>query len=178
MSKITKQDVIDAYKGKKRKRSQLLFEYYYSDYFSGDYSAEFIAEKISTDLDIPISANMVRIAKHRIGKSANSSSAHQQLRDQLREELLQVIQIQTTKTIESIPAKIIDIDSTISSPEQIKKLTPEELNKLIESPTTTIDQLEQLHQLVPEQIQKMVVYAEIKKRKEKQGSQPRRRSFE
>jgi hypothetical protein len=92
MSKVTKQDVVEAFQQNKRKRSLLLYEYYFADYFSGSYSAPYIAEKITADLGITITANMVRIARHRVGKSARSSSVHRQLKDELRAEILLSLQ--------------------------------------------------------------------------------------
>ncbi len=179
MSKITKQDVIDAYKGKKRKRSQLLFEYYYSDYFSGDYSAEFIAEKISADLGIPISANMVRIARHRVGKSAHSSQPQQELKEQLRTEILQSLK-QETNFSNNRPGTYPEQLWENYTADQLNQLTSEELYKIIESESITVQQLERVHELLEKPSQKLVVYSQIKIRKEKQEpiSKPRRKLFE
>ena len=178
MGKITKEDVLDAFQQNKRKRNVLLYEYYYADYFSADYSAAFIAGKISSDLGLAITPNMIRIARHRIGKLADSSSAHQQLKQQLKQEILDslsvspVVSSPTTGTQPLAGSRLSsENEKRIAglSDVEITNLDSGRFYRLIESAAVTIEELEYIHALVEPQALKMVVYSTIKNRRQKQN---------
>ncbi len=59
MYKISKEDIKNAFLTGQRKRNKLLYEYYKEEYFSNGYTARMIAAKISEDLGVPISTNMI-----------------------------------------------------------------------------------------------------------------------
>ena len=59
MYKISKEDIKNAFLTGQRRRNKLLYEYYKEEYFSNGYTARMIAAKISEDLGVPISANMI-----------------------------------------------------------------------------------------------------------------------
>ena len=184
MGKITKEDVVDAFRQNKRKRNILLYEYYYADYFSADYSAAFIAGKISSDLGLPITPNMIRIARHRIGKLADSSSAHRELKQQLKREILDslsapssvspVVATPATGTQplagSRLPGENSGNEKRIAglSDAEIINLDSGRFYRLIESAEVTIGELEYIHALVEPQALKMVVYSTIKNRRQKQ----------
>lgn len=75
MNTISKQDLIDAFQNDKRKRNNLLFEYYKDTLFNKGLSAEFIADKISQDLGIKISRSIIYKINHRIIKNIGQSPA-------------------------------------------------------------------------------------------------------
>ena len=183
MSKITKEDVVDAFRQNRRKRNILLYEYYYADYFSADYSAAFIAGKISSDLGLAITPNMIRIARHRIGRLADSSSAHQELKQQLKREILDslsapssvspVVATPATGTQplagSRLPGENSGNEKRIAglSDVEITNLDSGRFYRLIESAAVTIEELEHIHALVEPQALKMVVYSTIKNRRQK-----------
>jgi len=68
MSVITKKDIIHAFETNQRKRNLLLYTFYKDAYFSHGFTAKFIATKLSQELGIPISENMVFLIFHRIAK--------------------------------------------------------------------------------------------------------------
>jgi hypothetical protein len=59
MIKPRKEDLIEAFQCKQRKRNRLLYEYYKETYFTGEFSAVYVAKRISEELGIQMSANMV-----------------------------------------------------------------------------------------------------------------------
>ena len=65
MGLITKEDILSAFKEKKRKRNFLLYEYYH-DFFNDSYTSETIAKKISEDLGLPISKSIIEMVRFRI----------------------------------------------------------------------------------------------------------------
>ncbi|MDO1444655.1 hypothetical protein Q0590_00255 [Rhodocytophaga aerolata] len=68
MSIITKEDIIHAFQTNQRKRNLLLYTFYKDTYFSQGFTAKFIAAKLSKELGLPISENMVFLIFHRIAK--------------------------------------------------------------------------------------------------------------
>lgn len=68
MSIITKEDIIYAFQTNQRKRNLLLYTFYKDTYFSQGFTAKFIAAKLSQELGLPISENMVFLIFHRIAK--------------------------------------------------------------------------------------------------------------
>ena len=187
MSKVTKQDIIDAFQQNKRKRSLLLYEYYYQDYFSGNYTASYIAEKITADLGLPITANMIRIAKHRVGKTAHSSHPHQQLTQQITEQVLQSLQTAPPSTVaDALKQQLQESDQSVTkifhnmSYQQLEALASEQFSNLIESPQLSMEDLQYLDSILQDPSRKLLVYAQIKTRKQKTESitKPRKRLFE
>jgi hypothetical protein len=75
MTFITKQDIIKAFQDNKMKRNNLLFSYYRDSLFFQGFTAEFIADKISQDLGINISAGTIYKINHRIIKKRAQSRA-------------------------------------------------------------------------------------------------------
>lgn len=59
MYKISKEDIKNAFLTGQRKRNKMLYEYYKEEYFSRGYTARMIAAKLSEDLGVPISDNMI-----------------------------------------------------------------------------------------------------------------------
>lgn len=58
MIEITKEDILEAIKNKRRKRRILIYEYY-KDLFEKDFSAEVLAKKISEDLGEPVNTHLI-----------------------------------------------------------------------------------------------------------------------
>jgi hypothetical protein len=73
MSVITKEDIIHAFQTNQRKRNLLLYTFYKDTYFSQSFTAKFIATKLSQELELPISENMVFLIFHRIAKKNKES---------------------------------------------------------------------------------------------------------
>ena len=68
MSVITKEDIIHAFQTNQRKRNLLLYTFYKDRFFSQGFTAKFIATKLSQELGLSISENMVFLIFHRIAK--------------------------------------------------------------------------------------------------------------
>ncbi|QHT65380.1 hypothetical protein GXP67_01150 [Rhodocytophaga rosea] len=68
MSIVTKEDIIHAFQTNQRKRNLLLYTYYKDTYFSQGFTAKFIAAKLSQELGLSISENMIFLIIHRIAK--------------------------------------------------------------------------------------------------------------
>ena len=75
MNTITKEDVRNAFINKNRKRNVLLYEFYKQDLFSKKLSAKFISEKISSDLGINISEQIIYKINGRIIKNLPAHQA-------------------------------------------------------------------------------------------------------
>ncbi len=73
MRVITKEDIIHAFQTNQRKRNLLLYTFYKDTYFSQGFTAKFIATKLSQELGLPISENMVFLIFHRIAKKNKES---------------------------------------------------------------------------------------------------------
>ena len=67
---VTKQDVYIAFQQRRRKRNRLLYEHY-RELFALDVTADYLAQKISLDLDFPISPGIIYKIRHRILKQEN-----------------------------------------------------------------------------------------------------------
>ena len=74
MSIITKEDIVHAFQTNQRKRNLLLYTFYKDKYFSQGFTAKFIATKLSQELGLPISENMVFLIFHRIAKKNKESN--------------------------------------------------------------------------------------------------------
>jgi hypothetical protein len=68
MNVVTKEDIIHAFKTNQRKRNNLLYHFYKDKYFSQGFTAKFIAGKLTQELGVPITENMVFLIFHRIVK--------------------------------------------------------------------------------------------------------------
>jgi hypothetical protein len=68
MNVVTKEDIIQAFKTNQRKRNKLLYHFYKDKYFSKGFTAKFIASKLTQELEVPITENMVFLIFHRIIK--------------------------------------------------------------------------------------------------------------
>ncbi len=69
---ITKEEVHNAFKLHKRKRNRLLYEHYY-ELFQKDLTADYLSQKITEDLDFPISSSIIYKIRHRIQKKEKIS---------------------------------------------------------------------------------------------------------
>jgi hypothetical protein len=68
MNVVTKEDIIHAFKTNQRKRNNLLYHFYKDKYFSQGFTAKFIAGKLTQELGVPITENMVFLIFNRIVK--------------------------------------------------------------------------------------------------------------
>lgn len=79
LNMVTKNEVIEAYQKKHRKRSLLLYSYF-KDLFDQGYTAKYIAKKISEDLEvIPISENAIRLMNVRLKKLADKKNVEKKV---------------------------------------------------------------------------------------------------